>query len=107
MAPPLRAGEIDGVLSKPSVKRQLLPDMLEEAQKLAKKRMAKLVANATKEIEKTLGSEIERLKDLAAVNDHVRPQEIADMEDQQAALLKTAAGARLRSDALRLILRKT
>jgi RNA polymerase recycling family C-terminal len=50
-----------------------------------------------------LDDEIECLKDLAEVNDHVRPEEIAAMVERRTELAAAIAGARVRIDAVRLI----
>ena len=52
-----------------------------------------------------LEAEIARLQELAELNDHVRPEEIALLEQQKEALALAFANARPRVDALRLILR--
>jgi ATP-dependent helicase HepA len=50
-----------------------------------------------------LQSEIDRLISLRAVNDHVRPEEIALTQNQLAELTTTLAQSRVRLDAVRLI----
>jgi ATP-dependent helicase HepA len=50
-----------------------------------------------------MGAEIDRLKDLAELNDHVRPEEIAALEQRTARLAEAIAGARVRIDAVRLV----
>ena len=49
-------------------------------------------------------AEINRLEDLRQINDHVRPEEIEGMKAQLAALEEALGSARLRLDALRLVL---
>ena len=50
-----------------------------------------------------LQSEVDRLTHLRAVNDHVRPEEIALTQNQLAELTTTLAQSRVRLDAVRLI----
>jgi ATP-dependent helicase HepA len=52
----------------------------------------------------TLQSEIERLVDLAKVNDHIRPEEIALAREQLERTRAAIATARLRLDSIRVIL---
>ena len=52
-----------------------------------------------------LGHEITRLQELRKVNRSVRPEEIEALREQQDALARHLAGARLRLDAIRLIQR--
>ena len=49
-------------------------------------------------------AEIARLEDLSQINSHVRPEEITALRDQQTALEEALGGARLRLEALRLVL---
>jgi hypothetical protein len=50
-----------------------------------------------------LGGEIERLKGLQRMNDHVRPEEVVGLESQREALRSVLTGAEARIDALRLL----
>lgn len=52
-----------------------------------------------------LQDEIERLEALSEVNDHVTPEELAALRTQKDELHAAIASARLRMDALKLILR--
>ena len=52
-----------------------------------------------------LSHEVQRLRDLAEINDHVRPAEIAATVQQQTDLHTALAATHLRLDAVRLILR--
>jgi ATP-dependent helicase HepA len=101
----LEKGDIMRLLDRGVVKKKLLPSMLTAAQKLATASMQKLVESATATMTARLQDEIERLEDLRELNDHVRPEEIATVRQQQADLAAALAGARLRLDALRLIFR--
>jgi ATP-dependent helicase HepA len=79
--------------------------MLVKSQALANERMARLIEAASTAMTLQLRSEIERLEDLRQINDHVRPEEIAAVKQQQTDLQAVIAGARLRLDAVRLIFR--
>ena len=65
-----------------------------------------LVASARESMTARLQDEIDRLQDLAEINDHVRPAEIEAARGQLAALTEALGSARLRVDALRLIFRQ-
>ncbi len=101
----LEKGDIFRLLDRGAVKKKLLPAMLEKVQALATERMAGMVAAATAAMEVQLREEVERLEDLRAINDHVRPEEIAATAQQKLALHDAIASARLRLDAVRLIFR--
>jgi len=101
----LVAGESKRLLEKSAVRRKLFPAMLARAQELGQERMKVLLETATHEMNAHLEAEIARLQELAELNDHVRPEEIALLEQQKEALALAFANARPRVDALRLILR--
>ena len=100
-------GELRPLLEKAALKQQLLPSMLEAAEKIVETRTAELVALANQQMDLQLQGEIDRLKDLQTLNDRVRPEEIQQMESQQSALRSAIEGARPRVDAIRLIVRKS
>ena len=50
-----------------------------------------------------LAAEIARLRDLAEVNDHIKPEEIAALVEREAELATVITNARVRLDAVRLI----
>lgn len=99
----LETGDVQKLLDKSVVRKKLFPAMLARAQELAGQRMAALAAEATVAMESALQSEVARLEALRELNDHVRPEEIALLQEQRGALAEAFAGARLRVDALRLI----
>jgi ATP-dependent helicase HepA len=98
-------GDIFRLLDRGAVKKKVLPGMLEKAKKIAAEKMELLVAAATDTMALQLRDEIERLEDLREINDHVRPEEIAGLKEQQKQLCDALASARLRIDAVRLIFR--
>ena len=63
-----------------------------------------VIAAATARMEQVLGAEIDRLKALAAVNPNVRAEEVRATEAQRAELKDQLARARLRVDAVRVIM---
>jgi len=96
-----RAGDASGALVPPD--RSRLRAMVAQARRAAEAERAQRVAEAEVRMRALLDQEIERLRSLAAVNPAVRPQEIEALEREKAALTKAISSARLRLDALRLI----
>ena len=101
----LEKGDTFKLLDRGVVKKKLLPAMLEKAQAIAGERMQAIATAATATMQSQLQDEIDRLEDLRAINDHVRPGEIAALASQKADLESALASTRLRLDALRLIWR--
>jgi len=101
----LEKGDVFRLLDKEIIKRKFIPAMLRKSQAFATERMETVVAAATAAMVAQMHDEIERLEDLSAINDHVRPEEIATARQQQADLQAALATAHLRLDAVRLILR--
>jgi ATP-dependent helicase HepA len=101
----LLKGDIFKLLDRAPVRRKLLPSMLDRGSALADARMREIVADATRTMDACLDDEIERLETLRTINDYVRPEEIAAARQQKADLHAALGAARLRLDALRLILR--
>lgn len=99
----LRRGDPAGLLKNESVKRKVLPLMLERARELGLEASRGMIDAALAEMRAEMSSEIARLKDLAEVNDHVRPEEITALVDREALLADAIAGARVRIDAVRLV----
>jgi ATP-dependent helicase HepA len=102
----LQKGNIYTLLDKVRVKRDLLPAMIQGAERIAAGEMEALVASALVTMRSKLQSEIDRLEDLSMLNNHVRPEEISGLKNQMAALEEAISGTRLRLDALRMIWRK-
>ncbi len=101
----LEKGDIFRLIDRGAVKKKLLPAMLSKAQAIANERLKQIVSSATVAMSAQLRQEAERLEALRAVNDHVRPEEIAAIREQESALRAAIASAHLRLDALRLIFR--
>lgn len=101
----LEKGDVFRLIDRGAVKKKLLPAMLAKAQTIAAERLKQIVSSATVAMSAQLRQEAERLEALRAVNDHVRPEEIAAIRDQEAALRAAMGAAHLRLDAVRLIFR--
>jgi ATP-dependent helicase HepA len=99
----LRRGDPGSLLRNESVKRKVLPAMLAKVRELAMERSVGLIEEALATMKTRTGSEIERLKDLATLNDHVQPQEIEALERRREELARAISGARVRVDAIRLV----
>jgi ATP-dependent helicase HepA len=90
-------------LRNEAVKRKVLPLMLEQTRELGEAKSRSLIRDALEAMHAVMDDEVARIKDLAEVNDHVRPEEIAAMEARQKELASAINGARVRIDAVRLI----
>jgi len=101
----MEKGDVLPLLDSPVLKKKHLPAMLAKAQSLAEGKMKAIVDTADTAMELGLQAEIERLEDLRRINNHVRPQEIQAIRDQKTELRKALASARLRIDAVKLVLR--
>ncbi len=101
----LEKGDVFRLLDRGAVKKKLLPAMLEKTREIAAEKLAALVERATGEMTAQFSHELQRLRDLAEINDHVRPAEIAATAQQNADLQAALAASHLRLDAVRLILR--
>ena len=101
----LEKGDVFPLLDRGAVKKKLLPAMLEKARQVAAERLEKVVAATVAKMSGQLSHEVQRLRDLAEINDHVRPAEIAATVQQQTDLQTALAATHLRLDAVRLILR--
>ncbi|MCB1225234.1 MAG: RNA polymerase-associated protein RapA [Verrucomicrobiales bacterium] len=100
---PLKRGKIDALIDQTQVKQVLLPRMIERNTRLADRRRETLIAEATATMETQLNEEIERLRDLEKINDHVSPEEITALEIQRDRLREVFQSAHLRLDAIRLV----
>ena len=101
----LEKGDVMRLLDKSVMKKKILPSMLEKALAVAETRMQEISAAATAAMTAQLQDEIERLEDLRALNDHVRPDEITAAKSQKNELQNALATARIRLDSVRLIFR--
>ena len=77
--------------------------MFTSAEEFAEQQSQFLIRDANKIMTTQLEREINRLRNLRKINDHVRPEEIKIAEDQMENLKKAINKARIRLDAVRLI----
>ncbi len=101
----LRSGPIFQLLDNRRIKQKLLPDLLERSRAHAAERAAAITQTATEKMQSLLRHELERLRDLQRVNDHIRTEEILLLETQAAELAARLKEAPLRLDSVRLIWR--
>jgi ATP-dependent helicase HepA len=90
-------------LERPEFSADVVKRLLARATELAGERSRALRQVAHDAAEATLGAELQRLVDLQKVNDHIRPEETALAHEQRERILAAIQAARLRVDALRLI----
>ena len=101
--PELEKGLPHKLLDNSKIGREIIPAMLESAEAFAHKQAQERIATASAAMTAQLQAELDRLTNLRAVNDHVRPEEIELTQSQLTELTTTLAQARLRLDAVRLI----
>ena len=99
----LKRGSPYKLIENRDIARQTLPAMLQHGAVLAESRAGVLRQTALKEMNALLGHEVQRLRMLRRVNDHIRPQEIELAVQQQAELATALQQSRVRLDSLRLI----
>jgi len=92
-----------GLLKNESVKRKVLPAMLDRVKEIAVEKSKDVIDEALESMRRQMAAEIDRLKDLAGLNDHVKPEEISALEERQAELGSVIGDARVRLDAVRII----
>ncbi|EKE75731.1 RNA polymerase-associated protein RapA [Gallaecimonas xiamenensis] len=81
----------------------LIHGLVQKAEAEVAPSLAGLVAEAKARIDEQVGGELARLKALKAVNDSIRDDELAALEDKAAELNKHVASAALRLDMVRLV----
>jgi len=101
--PDLAKGSPYKLLDHPKLGREVIPAMLKAAEQFAEAEAQAITARASTAMTQQLQSEIDRLKSLRTVNDHVRLEEIELTQTQLAELTEALANARIRLDAVRLI----
>jgi ATP-dependent helicase HepA len=94
---------IQRFLERPGFNAALLKTMLEAATARADEHTGALKTTALTQATIALSAELQRLIDLQAINDHIRPEEIALAREQLDHTRDAIAHARLRLDAIRLI----
>ena len=101
--PELDKGLAHKLLNNPKIGREIIPNMFESSEKYAQIEAQALIEKASTAMTAQLQMEIDRLKNLRKLNDHVRPEEIKLAQEQLAKLAETINKARIRLDAIRLI----
>jgi ATP-dependent helicase HepA len=101
--PPVQNGPVSRVLGKTDITFKLIPRLLEQSYEIAEIRGYQVIANALAEMQTELGAEIDRLKDLQAVNPNVKESEIEAAQQHFYDMRDHLADARLRLDSVRLI----
>jgi ATP-dependent helicase HepA len=96
-------GDIHRFLERPGFDASLLKTLSESAAERARERARTVIAEAQAKAAAALSAEVQRLVDLQRVNDHVRPEEIALAREQLERTSEAIGRARLRLDAVRLI----
>ena len=99
----LKDGESWKLLEHESIRKQLLPSMIEATRPLADKQAAVIIAEARETMRNTLGSDYQRLEYLHSVNSNVRDQELKIARKSMLRLDEKLSEARLRLDAIRII----
>jgi len=100
----LIAGDIDALLDNEMLVETILPNMIATATKIAEKQRANEIEKGLQRMNSTLNHEIDRLKILQQKNKNIRPEEIQSAIDEQATLARMIKNARIRMDAIQLIL---
>jgi ATP-dependent helicase HepA len=101
--PILKSGDAARLMQNEKVKRQFLPAMLQHTHTLGSLKSHAIIATALARMREEIGAEITRLRDLAEVNDHIKPEEITAMVERESELAHAITHARVRLDAVRLI----
>jgi ATP-dependent helicase HepA len=99
----LRRGDPASLLRNEAVKRKVLPTMLERVRELGTEASKGVIESALQTMHAELDNEITRLKDLAAMNDHIRPEEIDALVAREQELAAAIRSARVRIDAVRFV----
>ena len=101
--PILRKGDPASLMRNEAVKRKFLPAMLEQTRALGAGKSHAVIQAAMSLMRREMTAEIARLRDLAEVNDHIKPEEITALLEREAELAIAIENARVRLDAVRLI----
>lgn len=102
----LISGQIGPLLDNENFINTILPKMISATTKLAEQQGLKEIAKGLQNMNRRLNHEIDRLKTLQKKNKDIRSEEIQIADNQRGALAKLIQNARLRMDALQLILKE-
>ena len=101
--PQLDKGLPHRLLDNPKIGREVIPGMFKAAEQFANAQAQTLIKQAHRTMVTQLQEEVDRLKNLREINDHVRPVEIELAQQQLKELKEVINKARIRLDAVRLI----
>ncbi|BCX48752.1 RNA polymerase-associated protein RapA [Haloferula helveola] len=101
----LLPGDARRLVTQPAFRNGIFPEMIKQARALAEARTEEPLAKAREAAESRIRHDIDRLKDLAARNPQVTPDEIAGLEHFLDETLQALTSPRLRLDSLRVIWR--
>jgi ATP-dependent helicase HepA len=99
----IQDGDLHRFMDRRAFDPGVIKSMLEAASTRAGEQSRAMKAAADAAATAALGAELQRLLDLRKVNDHIRPEEIALAREQLERTRAAIAEARLRLDAMRLI----
>ena len=102
--PILTKGDPRWIREKSAVLKNVVPPLLKKAEELAEGQSKSLRKAAEKAMTAMLGEELARLKALRKLGHPIREEELKASEAERDALAKSFGGARVRLDALRLVL---
>jgi ATP-dependent helicase HepA len=91
------------LLEEAGFTRELLPALLEAAQRQGEKKRAALIEAATKRLHAALQQEMARMRELSPANDPACAERVAALAAEEKLLAESVQTARLRLDSLRLI----
>jgi len=102
----LISGSIEDLLDNDTIVETILPNMILAATKFAEEQGAKEKAKGLQRMNLTLNHEIDRLSTLQTKNKNIRPEEIQTALTEQLTLETLIKNARVRMDAIQLILKE-
>ncbi|NGX83926.1 RNA polymerase-associated protein RapA [Aequorivita sp. KMM 9714] len=102
----LTAGQIEPLLDNEALVETILPKMMMAATKIAETQSLKKKEKGLQKMNITLNHEIERLRALKENNNNIRPEEIQTALDEQEELSVLIKNARVRMDAVQLIIKE-
>ncbi|MBN1111436.1 MAG: RNA polymerase-associated protein RapA [Bacteroidales bacterium] len=102
----LTPGQIDHLLDNETLVETIMPNMIAAATKIAQQQSTIEITNGLQRMNITLNHEIDRLKILQKQNKNIRHQEIETAISEQQTLASLIKNARVRMDAIQLILKE-
>jgi ATP-dependent helicase HepA len=99
----LMPGNFDELIGNEMLMNTVLPNMMEAAIDYAEELKVVELEKGLKRMNKSLGHEVQRLKELQKKNKNIRKQEIQAAENEQSNLATLISQARVRMDAILLI----